>query len=160
MGSVEGRQIRQEGLVEARIKADTVVALKGGDKRKVGALRTVTAALKKERIDAGATPTEADEFTILGRERKRRLETVDVYEQGGRKDLADQERYEAELIGGYLPTELSDAELTALIDEAVVAAGASTTKEMGKVMAQLKPKVAGRADGRRVSEAVRARLSG
>jgi uncharacterized protein YqeY len=160
MGSVEGRVIREEGAVEAHMKADTVVALKAGDKRKVGALRTVVAALKKERIDAGAKPSEADEFTILGRERKRRLETVDVYEQGGRKDLADQERYEAELIGGYLPTELSDDELTALIDEAVAASAASTMKEMGKVMAQLMPKVAGRADGRRVSEAVRARLSG
>ena len=160
MGSVDGRVIREEGAVEAHMKADTVVALKAGDKRKVGALRTVVAALKKERIDAGATPSEADEFTILGRERKRRLETIDVYEQGGRKDLADQERYEAELIGGYLPTELTDDDLAALIDQAVAVSGASTMKEMGKVMAQLMPKVAGRADGRRVSEAVRARLSG
>jgi uncharacterized protein YqeY len=142
------------------MKADTVVALKAGDRRKVLALRTLVAELKKERIDAGATPTESDEFTILGRERKKRLETVDVYEQGGRQDLADQERYEAELVSGYLPTELTDEELTALIDAAVSAAGASSVKEMGKVMAQLMPKVAGRADGRRVSEAVRARLSG
>jgi uncharacterized protein len=150
---------RVEGLVEARMKADAAASLKAGDRRRVGALRTLVAALKKERIDAGATPNEADELTILGRERKKRLETVDVYERASRQDLADQERYEAELISGYLPAELGDEELAALIDEAVAAAGATSVKEMGKVMSQLMPKVAGRADGRRVSEAVRARLA-
>jgi len=151
--------LREAGVVEAQMKADAMASLKAGDRRRVGALRTLVAALKKERIDAGATPSEADELTILGRERKKRLETVDVYEQGGRKDLADQERYEAELISGYLPAELTDEELAALIDAAVTAAAATSTKEMGKVMAQLMPKIAGRADGRRVSEAVRARLA-
>jgi uncharacterized protein len=151
--------IREDGLVEARMKADAMASLKAGDKRKVVSLRTLVAVLKKERIDAGATPSESDELTILGRERKKRLETVDVYEQGGRKDLADQERFEAALISGYLPTEVTDEELAALIDEAVAAAAATSTKEMGKVMAQLMPRVAGRADGRRVSEAVRARLA-
>ena len=151
--------LREAGVVEAQMKADAMASLKAGDRRRVGALRTLVAALKKERIDAGATPSEADELTILGRERKKRLETVDVYEQGGRKDLADQERYEAELISGYLPAELTDEGLAALIDAAVTAAAATSTKEMGKVMAQLMPKIAGRADGRRVSEAVRARLA-
>jgi len=142
------------------MKADTVTALKAADKRTVGALRTLVAALKKERIDANKAPSEADELAVLGRERKRRLEAVELYERGGRADLADQERYEAALIAAYLPAELPDAELAALIEEAVAAAGAASPKEMGKVMARLMPKVAGRADGRRVSEAVRARLSG
>jgi len=151
---------RQEGAVETRMKADTVAALKAGDKRTVGALRTIVAALKKERIDANRTPSEADELAALGRERKRRLEALDLYEQGRRADLADQERFEADLIASYLPAELSDADLAALVDKAVAAVGATSPKEMGKVMAQLMPKVAGRADGRRVSDAVRARLSG
>lgn len=150
---------RGEGPLEARIKADTVTALKAGDKRTVGALRTLAAALKKERIDANRIPSEAEELAVLGRERKRRLEAVDLYEQGGRTDLAEQERFEAGLIAGYLPAELSDAELAGLIDEAIQRSGASSPKEMGKVMAQLMPKVAGRADGKRVSAAVRARLS-
>jgi uncharacterized protein YqeY len=142
------------------MKADVVAALKAGDKRTVGALRTIVAALKKERIDANRVPGEADELAVLSRERKRRHEALELYEQGGRADLADQERFEAELIAGYLPAELSDADLAALIDEAMAAVGAASPKEMGKVMAQLMPKVAGRADGRRVSDAVRARLSG
>jgi uncharacterized protein YqeY len=154
----EGMVFREEGPLEARMKADVATALKAGDRRAATALRTLMAALKKERIDGGKTPSEADELAVLGRERKRRLEAVGVYEQGGREDLAEQERFEATLITGYLPAELSDEELAALIDEAVAAAGATSTKEMGKVMAQLMPQVAGRADGRRVSEAVRARL--
>jgi uncharacterized protein len=149
---------REAGPIEARMRTDSVTALKAGDRRTVMALRTVIAELQKQRIDAGANPGEAEEFQILGRERKKRLETIDVYEQGGRTDLADQERFEAELIARYLPAEMSDEELAAIIDEAVAATGAASPKEMGKVMAALMPKVAGRADGRRVSEAVRARL--
>ena len=140
------------------MRTDSVTALKAGDRRTVMALRTVIAELQKQRIDAGTNPAEAEEFTILSRERKKRLETIDVYEQGGRTDLAEQERFEAQLIARYLPAEMSDEELAAIIDEAVAATGAASPKEMGKVMAALMPKVAGRADGRRVSEAVRARL--
>jgi hypothetical protein len=151
---------REAGVIEVRMKADAVAALKAGDKRKVGALRTIIAALKKERIDGMHVPSEAEESTLLGRERKRRLETVGVYAHGGRPELADQERYEAELIAAYLPAELADDELNALVDEAIAAAGASSAKEMGKVMAQLMPRVAGRADGRRVSDVVKARLGG
>ncbi len=150
---------RVEGAVESRIKADSLAALKAGDKRLVGALRLYVAALKKERIDARKDPSEADELAVLSRERKRRQESLETYEAAGRDDLADQECFELEALEAYMPAGLSDDELTVLVDEAVAAAGATSPREMGKVMALLMPQVAGRADGRAVSEAVRARLS-
>ena len=142
------------------MKADSGTALKAGDKRRVTALRTMVAALKKARIDAKADPSEADELAVLARERKQRLEAAEIYEQNARADLAEQSRYEAQLLTAYLPAELPDEELAALVEAAVAATGAASLKEMGKVMAALMPKVAGRADGKRVSEAVRARLAG
>jgi uncharacterized protein YqeY len=152
--------MRELGAIEQRIKDDGVSALKSGDKRRREALSAIVAALKKERIDSRKEPTEADELTVLKRERKRRVEAIEVYDQAGRADLADQERYEEELLKSYMPEELTDAELEALVDEAVSATDAVTPKDMGKVMSWLKPKVAGRADGKKLSDLVRGRLGG
>ncbi|HTX69209.1 MAG TPA: GatB/YqeY domain-containing protein [Thermoleophilia bacterium] len=152
--------MREAGAIEQRIKDDAVAALKAGDKRRREALSSIVAALKKERIDSRKEPTEADELTVLKRERKRRAEATEVYDQAGRADLADQERFEEELLKGYMPEELGDDELSALVDEAVAATGAVTPKDMGRVMGWLKPKVAGRADGKKLSEMVRGRLGG
>jgi len=151
---------REDGSIEGRMKADAMAALKAGDKRMANALRLYVAALKKERIDSMKQPGEADELALLGRERKRRIESLEVYRSAGRDDLAAQEEYELVALDTYMPAERGDDELAAIIDEAVVACGAASVKEMGRVMAQVMPKVAGRADGRRVSDAVRARLSG
>lgn len=151
---------REDGVVEGRMKADSLAALKAGDKRRASALRLYVAALKRERIDAGKQPTEADELAVLARERKRRQESLETYAAAGRSDLADQERYELEVLEAYMPAPLDDGELAALVEEAVTAAGAASPREMGKVMALVMPRVAGRADGRRVSDAVRARLGG
>jgi uncharacterized protein YqeY len=151
---------REEGPIEGRIKADSMAALKAGNRRLVNALRLYVAALKKERIDTMKQPSEADELVLLGRERKRRQESLETYRSAGRDDLAAQEQYEIDMLEPYMPAELADEQLAALVTEAVTACGATTTKEMGKVMAALMPRVAGRADGRRVSEAVRARLAG
>jgi len=151
---------REDGAIESRMKADSLAALKAGDKRLVGALRLYVAALKKERIDARRDPSEADELAVLSRERKRRQESLETYAAAGRADLADQERFELQALEAYMPAGLSDDELTALVEEAVAASGATSPREMGKVMALLMPRVAGRADGRAVSEAVRTRLSG
>ena len=150
--------IREAGALEERIKADTVVALKAGDQRRTQALRLLTAALKKERIDAGATPDEAAELVVLKRERKRRLEAADLYDKAGRADLAGQERYEEALIAVYLPAELGDDELAAIVEAAIAETGASSSKEMGKVMGVVMKKVAGRADGGAVNRLVRERL--
>ena len=152
--------IRTEGAIEKRIKADTVVALKAGDKQRTQALRLFTAALKKERIDAGATPDETAEIVVLKRERKRRLEAAELYDNAGRDDLATRERYEEEIVAGYLPEELADDALAAIVDQTIAETGATTPKDMGKVMGAVMKKVAGRADGTLVNRLVRSRLGG
>jgi hypothetical protein len=152
--------MRELGAIEQRIKDDAMAALKEGDKRRREALNQFVAALKKERIDSRRDPTEADELVILKRERKRRAEAIELYEQAGRQDLVDQERYEADLIAAYMPEELSEEALAALVDEAIAATGAASPKEMGKVMAHLMPKVAGRADSKALSALVRTKLGG
>jgi len=131
--------MRELGAIEQRIRDDAVAALKAGDKRRREACSSFVAALKKERIDSRRQPTEADELTVLKRERKRRAEAILVYEQAGRTDLVDQERYEEELLKGYMPEELTGAELRALVDDAVAATGAVTPRDMGKVMGWLNP---------------------
>ena len=150
--------IRTEGAIEERIKADTVVALKAGDKQRTQALRLFTAALKKERIDAGATPDEAGEIVVLKRERKRRLEAAELYDKAGRDDLAAKERYEEEIVAGYLPEELADDALAAIVDQTIAEMGATAPKDMGKVMGAVMKQVAGRADGTLVNRLVRSRL--
>lgn len=152
--------MRELGVIEQRIKDDATAALKAGDKQRREALNSFVAALKKERIDSRRQPTEADELLVLKRERKRRAEAMELYDEAGRDDLADRERFEDELLKSYMPEELTAAELEALVDEAVAATDAVTPRDMGKVMGWLKPKVAGRADGKQLSDLVRGRLGG
>jgi len=150
--------VKELGTIEARIKDDAVAALKAGDKRLRMALNTIVAELKKARIDGMKQPVEADELAVLKRERKRRHEAIELFEKGGRAELAQQARNEERLLADYMPEELSESELRALVDDAVAASGAASPREIGKVMALLMPKVAGRADGKLVSELVRSRL--
>jgi len=152
--------MRELGTIEQRVKDDATAALKAGDKRLRAALNSFVAALKKERIDSRRQPTEADELLVLKRERKRRAEAIELYDEAGRKDLADQERFEEDLLAGYMPEELSDAALEELVDQGIAATDAVTSRDMGKVMGWLKPKVAGRADGKKLSDLVRSRLGG
>jgi uncharacterized protein YqeY len=152
--------MRELGVIEQRIKDDSTAALKAADKRRRDALSSFVAALKKERIDSRRQPTEADELTVLKREKKRRAEAIELYDGAGRTDLADQERYEFALLSGYMPEELGDEELEALVDEGIAATQAVTPRDMGKVMGWLKPKVAGRADGKKLSALVREKLGG
>src|SRR5690606_9009460 len=136
-----------------RVQADTRAAMKAGERDRVGALRLIADALQKALKDGGD-----DEITVLRRERKRRLEAAEAYRSGGDEERAAREEAEAELIAAYLPAELSDDELAAIVDEAIAATGAESMKDMGKVMGIAMGKVDGRADGKRVSAAVRARL--
>ena len=152
--------MRELGQIEQQIRDDATAALKAGDRRLREALSSFVAALKKERIDSRKEPTEADELTVLKRERKRRAEAIELYEQAGRTDLADQEKYEEALLKSYMPEELSDDALEELVDEGIAATEAVTPRDMGKVMGWLKPKVAGRADGKKLSDLVRAKLGG
>jgi len=137
------------------IKTDLQGAMRAGEKAKVGALRLVLSELQK-----AAKEGSDDELAVLRRERKRRLEAAGAYREAGRTDLAMGEETEAELIGGYLPAELSDPELAAIVEQAVGDSGAASAKDMGIAMKQAMSVVDGRADGRRVSALVRDALQG
>ena len=137
-----------------QIQADTRTAMKAGERDRVGALRMLADALQKDLKDGGA-----DEVAVLRRERKRRLEAATAYRDGGSPDRAEAEESEAREIERYLPAEISDDELKGLVDEAVSESGAAGPADMGKVMGAVMPKVDGRADGNRVSAAVRERLA-
>jgi uncharacterized protein YqeY len=138
-----------------RVQSDARQAIKGGERGRAAALRLVVDALQQD-----AKLGKGDEVAVLRRERKKRLEAAEAYRGGGRGEQAQAEEAEAEMIGAYLPAELSDEELAELVDAAVKESGASEPREIGKVMPILMPRVAGRADGKRVSDAVRERLGG
>jgi uncharacterized protein YqeY len=138
-----------------QIKADLHGAMRAGEKQRVGALRLVLSELQK-----AAKEGDDDELAVLRRERKRRVEAARAYREAGRDDLADGEESEGELIGGYLPAELSEPELESIVERAVAESGAQSVKEMGTAMKQTMAAVDGRADGKRVSALVRAALQG
>jgi uncharacterized protein len=133
-----------------QVQDDVKAAMKAGERERVHALRMVADALQKAEKDNGGDPVE-----VLQRERKRRLEAAEAYRDGGRVEAAEAEEREADLIASYLPEQLSDDELNAIVGDAVAESGASSPQEMGKVMAVVMPKVKGLADGKRVSAAVK-----
>jgi uncharacterized protein len=136
-----------------QVQSDVRVAMKARDRERAGALRMVVDVLQQD-----AKLGKGDEVAVLQRERKKRVEAAEAYEGAGRAEQAAAERFEAELIEGYLPQQLSEEELAGLVDAAVAEVGASEQRQMGEVMSALMPKVGGRADGKRVSAAVRERL--
>jgi uncharacterized protein len=138
-----------------QIKLDLQGAMRAGEKQRVGALRLVLSELQK-----AAKEGPDDELAVLRRERKRRLEAAKAYRDGGREDLAEGEEAEGKLIADYLPAELSEEELSALVAQAVRDSGAETVKDMGQAMKRAMAAVDGRADGKRVSELVRSSLQG
>jgi hypothetical protein len=139
--------------IAEQIKDDLKGAMRVGEREKVSALRLLLSELQKAAKDGGE-----DELTVLRRERKRRLEAARAYRDAGREDLAGGEETEGVLIEGYLPAELSDAELEQIVTQAVRDSGAQSAKDMGAVMKQAMAAVDGRADGKRVSGLVRAAL--
>lgn len=141
--------------VAEHLKSDLVVAMKAGERERVGALRMILSELQKAAKDGGG-----DELAVLRRERKRRLEAVRTYKDAGRPELAAAERAEADLIDGYLPEELDDDALRELVRAAVAEAGATSPKDIGRVMPVAIAAADGRADGRRISALVREALAG
>ena len=137
-----------------QVQDDVKSALKAGDRERVHALRLIADALQKAEKDNGGEPVE-----VLQRERKRRLEAAEAYRDGGAADRAEAEEREAEIIGSYMPEQVSDEELQAIVGDAVAQSGASSPQEMGKVMGLVMPHVKGRADGKRVSAAVKEMLT-
>lgn len=136
-----------------QVQDDVRTAMKARDRERASALRLIVDVLQQD-----AKLGKGDEIAVLQRERKKRVEAAEAYEGAGRGEQAASERFEAELIEGYLPQQLSDEELAALVAEAVEETGASEQRQMGQVMSALMPKVDGRADGKRVSAAVRRKL--
>jgi len=132
---------------------DVRTAMKAGERERVSALRLIVDSLQKD-----AKLGDGDELAVLQRERKKRIEAAEAYEDAGRAEQAAAERFEAELIEAYLPQQLSDEELSSLVAAAVEETGAGEQRQMGQVMSALMPKVGGRADGKRVSAAVREAL--
>jgi uncharacterized protein YqeY len=139
--------------IAEQIKSDVATALKAGDRERVGALRLVLSELQKAQKDG-----DADEQAVLRRERKRRRESEAAYRDAGRDDLAATEAYEAGLIEAYLPAELPDEELDALVRQAVADTGAAGPRDMGKVIKQVMAAAGGRADGKKVSTKVKEAL--
>ena len=136
------------------VKQDLTVAMKAGEKDRVGALRLVLSELQK-----AAKEGNDDEQAILRRERKRRLESATAFREAGRVELAEGEEAEAAVIQAYLPAELGDDELKAIVADAIAQTGASSPKDMGGVMKAAMEKTGGRADGKRVSALVREALA-
>jgi uncharacterized protein YqeY len=136
-----------------QVRDDARTAMKARERDKASALRLVVDALQQD-----AKLGKGDEIAVLQRERKKRVEAAEAYEGAGRAEQAASERFEAELIERYLPAQLGDDELDRLVAEAVAETGATEQKQMGQVMSAVMPKVAGRADGKRVSAAVRKKL--
>jgi uncharacterized protein len=136
-----------------QVQEDVRTAMKAGERERAAALRMVVDALQQD-----AKLGEGNEVAVLQRERKKRLEAVDAYREGGRGEQADIEQTEAELIEAYLPEQLSDAELGELVSAAIEETGATEQGQMGQVMSAVMPNVGGRADGKRVSQVVRERL--
>jgi len=143
-----------EVQIAEQIRADVNSAMKAGDRDRVGALRLVLSELQK---DAKEGP--GDELAVLRRERKRRRESEGAYREAGRDDLAANEAYEATTIEAYLPAELSDPELDALVASAVAETGAEGPRDMGKAIKHVMAAAGGRADGKRVSGKVKDALS-
>ena len=137
------------------VKQDLADAMRAGERERVGRLRLILSELQKAAKEGGD-----DEVTVLRRERKRRLDAAEQFRAAGRDDLVAGEEAEAELIGTYLPAEMEDAELRAIVERAVAEAGATSPKDMGDVMKRVMPAVDGRADGRRVSAQVKEVLTG
>jgi uncharacterized protein YqeY len=142
-----------EATILEQVQADVRTAMKAGERERASALRLIVDALQQD-----AKLGKGDEVAVLQRERKKRLEAADAFENGGRTEQAAAERVEAEMVEAYLPEQLSDEELGEMAQKAISEVGASEQRDMGKVMSLLMPEVGGRADGKRVSQAVRERL--
>jgi uncharacterized protein len=146
--------------LKARLQDDLTVAIKARDELRMGTLRMALAAITNEEVSGKQARQleDGDVVAVLGREAKKRREAAEAYDGAGRKELADRERAEGEVLAEYLPAQLTDDELTALVAEAVAETGADSPKAMGQVMKLISPRVTGRAEGGRVAAEVRRQL--
>ena len=146
-------------MLKTRIQDDMKAAMKSGNKKRLGAIRLILAAIKQREVDERIELSDDQVLAVLDKMVKQRRDSVSQYEQAGRSELAEQEHYEIGVIQDYLPAALSEDEITALIAEAISTTGAASVKDMGKVMAEIRPKVQGRADMGQVSALVKSKLA-
>ena len=146
--------------LKSRIQDDVKQAMRARDKARLSVLRLITAAIKQKEVDERIELSDGDVLAVLDKMAKQRRESLEHYRKAGRDDLADQEQFELELIGEFMPEPLGEAELGRLIQAAIKETGASSMRDMGAVMAALREQVQGRADMKAVSDSVRARLAG
>lgn len=146
------------GMLRDQIADDMRAAMKARDPVRVSTLRMLMAAVKNAQVEKRHELDDDEVLGVLAREAKKRKESIEAFGDAGRQDLVDKETAELAVLDSYLPEQLSDDELAAMVDEAIAEARASDPKHMGQVMKVLMPKVKGRADGSKLSGLVRARL--
>ena len=145
--------------LKERITEDMKAAMRAAEKERLSTIRMLQAAIKQREVDERITLDDSQVIAVLEKMVKQRKESIVQFEQGGRTDLADKEKSEIVLLQAYLPTQLADAEVDALIKEAIASTGAASVKDMGKVMAIVKAKAAGRTDMGAASARIKAALS-
>ncbi|MGE5625427.1 MAG: GatB/YqeY domain-containing protein [Bacillota bacterium] len=146
--------------LKEQITNDMKESMKSGQKDRLAVIRLILAAIKQKEVDERITLDDSQVLSVLDKMLKQRRESVAQFQQGGRQDLVDKENAEIKVIQGYMPAQLSEAELDQLIAAAVAETGAATVKDMGKIMGVLKPKVAGKADMGAVSARIKSKLGG
>jgi uncharacterized protein YqeY len=145
--------------LKAQIQEDVKTAMRGGEKERLGTLRLISAAIKQREVDERIQLDDAQTLGVVEKMIKQRREAITQFEAGGRADLVAKETAELTLLSAYLPAQLSDTELDALIAQSIAATGATTIKDMGKVMGLVKTKAAGRADMAVVGARIKGKLS-
>jgi len=145
--------------LKTQLTEDMKTAMKGGDKERLGVIRLINAAIKQREVDERIMLDDTQVLSVLEKMLKQRRDSFSQFQAAGRMDLADKEHFEIGVIQGYLPQQLSAAEVDSIITATIAEAGAAGPKDMGKVMGLVKPKVAGRTDMGKLSELVKARLS-
>ena len=146
--------------LKERITDDMKAAMRSGEKERLGLIRMITAAIKQREVDERISLDDSQVLSVLEKMIKQRKESLVQFQAGNRQDLVDKEAAEITQLQGYLPSQLSDSEIDALISEAIGATGAASIKDMGKVMGLIKGKAQGRADMAAVGAKIKARLSG
>jgi uncharacterized protein YqeY len=145
--------------LKLRISEDMKSALRAGEKQRLGIIRLILAAIKQREVDDRIALDDSQVLAVLEKMVKQRRESISQYEAAARQDLADQEKYELGVLQAYMPAALSEAEVDALITAAIAETGATTGKDMGKVIAALRPQVQGRVDMGQVSAKIKAKLA-
>lgn len=145
--------------LKARLTEDMKTAMKSGEKDKLGVIRLINAAIKQREVDERILLDDAQVLAAIEKMLKQRKDSISQYEAAGRNDLADIEKFEVGVIQAYLPAQLGEAEIAAIIDAAIMQSGATSAKDMGKVIALVKPQVAGKADMGKLSETIKQKLA-